>query len=198
MQNIPLPIFGVDSAEILALDADGETANRTQIDIRNGRPIFPSWMAGASNGIMVVKYNDGSVMTFNLWDPQSKVPVSSTESADYKISGHHVYTADGTPLTVKIIETWERPSVFIGVSVHTIVTLDVMGIVNMNGSTVFERPVLVTLTNQETGQKTEIKMGPEPRVVALPVGEWRATFEWTNFGQPNTLYTGPMGDGGKG
>ena len=201
MQNIPLPILNANSAEVLALDEDGKTARREQVGVNcEGQPMFPSYMAGAPNGILVVKGKDDSLVTYDLVGSVGEVPAGSSELASYKIEGHYVYRTDGKPITVKIIETWNRPSVFLEVPANALVTFDVMGLVQMpDGSTVFERPTGF-IFEQVDGPWTGAGplLGDQPTQTSLGhAGKWRIRFEWKNFGKPNMLYTGPT-DGGKG
>lgn len=200
MQHIPLPLANVNSAEVLALGEDGKTANRQQLEINNkGQIMFPPWMAGAPNGILVVN-SRGGLVTYDLANPVGEVPVGSRESSAWKVDGHYSYMAGGEkPIVVKIIEIWQRPSVFLDVRTENqIVTIDVMGIVQKDGETLFERPVSMEVTRQGGSTPQTLTLMPGPTEYKFPKGQFRIRFNWTDFGKPNMLYTGPTDGGGKG
>ncbi len=202
MQNIPLPILNASSAEVLALGEDGKTARREQISLNcKGQPMFPPYMAGAPNGILVVKGKDGSLVTYDFAGSVGEVPAGSSESASYKIEGHYVYTSNqkgGLP-TIKITELWDRPSVFLEVGANEIITFDVMGLVQMNGKTEFERPTgfIFEQVDGPWAGAGPLLQDQLTQTSLTHAGKYRIRFEWKNFGKPNTLYTGPS-DGGKG
>ncbi|MFA6273199.1 MAG: hypothetical protein WC673_01775 [Candidatus Paceibacterota bacterium] len=200
MQSIPLPLSNVSSAEVLALDEDGKTARRESLDINNGQPKLNPWFAGAPNGILAVKFQDGSLVTYDLASPTGEVPVGSHESAAWKVDGHYVYKTGEKPTRVKIIETWQRPSVLLEATAPQYIVIDVLGIVQMDGKTIFERPVSMEVTRQDSGETATVVLNNEmtdPPKVLFPAGQFRIRFNWTNFGKPNNIYTGPT-DGGKG
>lgn len=198
MQNIPL-LSGVQSAEVLAVDADGKTANRTSIQVNdNGQLMFQSWMAGSPNGILVVRMKDGSLLTYDLSNPNAETPGVTTDVAAYKIDGHYIYTDQqkGGMFAVKIIELWTLPTAYITLSTSQQVDIDVMGVVQ-NGVTSFERPYAMIVTT-ESGIINTIQLNQgQVNKITFPAGEFRVKFSFTNFGKPNMLYTGPT-DGGKG
>lgn len=195
MQNIPLPPSNIQSAEVLALDEDGKTARRYPLQINNGQMLFQPWMAGAPNGILTVRFNDGSLVTYDLASPVGEVPTGSGESASYKVDGHYIYTTDqkgGLP-TVRIMEMWQRPSVFLEITTAPqVATLDVIGVVQEKGMISFERPVSMEVIPQgkDTGWTIPLN-GDSPTEVNFPVGQYRIRFNWINFGKPNMIYTGP-------
>ncbi|MDP3962336.1 MAG: hypothetical protein Q8Q03_00505 [bacterium] len=200
MQHIPI-LSGVRSAEVLAIGEDGTTANRIPLEVnRHGQVLFGSWLAGAVNGILSAKFSDGQVATYKLSSPTSQMVGASTEAdSSWKIDSHYVYPLSEKPKVVKIIETWNRPTVLIDVAVGEVVTFDVTGIVQMNGVTSFERPAAMIFTDQD-GRMNGAKLSGETTQIDFPTaGQYRIRFDWVNFGQPGTLYTGPQDDGhGKG
>lgn len=97
MQNVLLPLTNVCSAEILVLNSDGQTADHISLEIRNGRIVFPWWYSGAPNGILVVRFNDGTTVKYDMWDPAPGAAAPTMDVASYKIEGHYIYhyTAKG-------------------------------------------------------------------------------------------------------
>lgn len=202
MQSIPLPLRNVSSAEILVLNEDGMTADRLEVRVnRHGQLLFQPWLAGAPNGIMAVRFNDGSLVAYNLSSPSGEVPDSSSDkSANYKIAGHYEITAgEGSP-TLKIIETWELPTTFVTtLGDGSVVNFDVLGLVQQDGQTKFERPTSMIIEGN-SGDAVTVEMYSD---VATPVkfnsaGNYRIRFIWKNFGKPGLIYTVPSHDGGKG
>jgi len=198
LQDVYL-LENVQSAEVLALDEDGVTVRRYQLEVNQGRLRFQPWMSGAPNGLLAVRFNDGSLVTYQLSMPVASIPGGETEvESSWKIDGHHVVkTGDGPEnRIVKIVEPWTRPTVFLTVTGTGVVTFDVLGLVQVNGVS-FERPRELIFTR---GSWTRTVLGNEdkPTEVGLRPGTYRVHFGWQLFGQPNTLYTGPDGGGGKG
>lgn len=203
MQEIPL-LSDVKFAEVLALGEDGTTARRYRLEVNQyGQVKFPPWYSGAPNGLLAVKFNNGTVATYKLAKPVGSSPSSTTETvASWKIEGHYVCAGN-----VNIIETWNRPTALVDLTHNDIdinLDIDVMGLVQKNGKTYFERPSAMIVTIQrEDGSWT-----PEEPVELDPNGpttfkgvdpiKFRARFVWREFGLPNLLYTGPEYDGGKG
>jgi hypothetical protein len=205
MQSISLPIYDVASAEILVLNEDGQTTRTEQVRIENGQPIFQEWMAGAVNGVLSVRLDDGSVYKFDLWNPVATGLATISESgASWQIPGHHVIPASSAPeLLVNFVEAWELPTVLLEVDATQLVKLDVLGMVTIDGRNMFERPIGVIFTQVDgplSGAGPLSEIGPS--TIKLPgAGKYRVRFEWKNFGQSNTLYSGPVVDpvdGGKG
>lgn len=198
MLDIPLPLSNVSSAEVLVLDSDGITARRIPIVVKNGQLMFQPWLAGSPNGILVSRDENGRTTTYDLSNPVGKVPTSLIERPDYKVDGHYIYETGEKPITVKIIETYNRPSVFIRVLGGAVVTIDVMGLVQEDGKTYFERPgSMEVIPNGKDGGWTVPLNSDKPTELKWSIGEFRVRFNWINFGKPNMIYTGPM-DGGKG
>lgn len=209
MQEISLlDLDNVQSAEVLALDEDGVTARRYQLQVEQGHPRFQPYMSGAPNGLLAVRFNNGTVVTYQLANPVGQVPETETDgSSSWKIEGHYVLKtgADPEPRVV-IVEPWIRPTVLLTVTTFSerIITFDVSGLVQMDGKTSFERPsaIVVTQVNGPFSGKI-ITSSDKPVDVAFKNGTYRVLFEWKSFGQPNTLYTGPespspVSGGGKG
>lgn len=198
MQQVPLPLGNVESAEILALNADGKTADRISLNISDrGQILFSgSSYAGAPNGIMSVRFTDGTLATYDLSSPVGDVPVGSTESAQYKVDGHYIYKVGEKPCTVKIIEPWRRPTAFVDVIWGNTVTFDVVGLVQLNGQTTFERPYAAVIETQDGTSKTLALQGGTT-TFKFPTGKYRIRFLWKHFAEPYAIYTGPA-EGGKG
>ena len=200
MQNVPL-LSGVESAEVLALDEDGHTARRYPLQVNNGQVMFQSWMAGSPNGILVVRFTDGTVNTFNLSQPSGETPSSTSEVAAYKVDGHYILKIPAfaeKPAVLKILELWTRPTAFLELGAKNTVTIDVMGLVQQDGKTLFERPKSMEVMDIGSGQRWNIELSTEqPTPLTFIAGKYRIRFNWVNFGKPNMLYTGPDG-GGKG
>ena len=196
-QSIPLPLSNVSSAEVLALDEDGKTARSESLDINNGQPKLNPWFAGAPNGILAVKFQDGSLVTYDLASPTGEIPVGSRESATWKVENHYTYKTGEKALTVKVIELWQRPSVFLEVAIAQNIVIDVMGLVQMDGQTTFERPLSMEVIPQGKDDGVIVLLKDGPTDINFPVGQYRIRFHWINFGKPGLLYTGPT-DGEKG
>jgi hypothetical protein len=201
LYEVPLPV-NVDRAEVIALNDDGtSSANRTVLNInRCGKPRFPSWMAGSTNGLLSTRAPDGTVAIYNLWNPVGQSPKEVDESADYKIQGHYIHTGstNGTDTTLKIVEVWNRPTVLFRIPTDQWVVIDVTGVVQDGGSLSFERtPSMERMViGSNVTQKISLSKTGTVRVW-FPKGEYRSLFEWIEFGKPNKLYTGPT-DNGKG
>lgn len=200
LQGIPLPVTNVYSATILALDADGRTANQSSLSVdHTGRPIF-NWGAGCSNGVLAIILNDGTAASYSLYDPAAMGTTTSVEQqVAWKIEGHYpVKTTPGMTNTVKIIEIWNRPTVLLEVATNTpstLVIVDVVGLIQENGTS-FERPYALEFTPIEGGEPYELPLNTtKPSLVEFPSGTCRLVFKWRKFGQPGLLYTGPYGKG---
>jgi hypothetical protein len=155
METFPL-LEGVESAEILAMDEDGETARRYPQRVNNkGQVMLNPWMAGAKNGLLVVKYPNGSMKTFPLFNPAEQLPgIVSETQASWKIEGHHVIqTSEKDVILVKIIEPWVRPTVLLPVQANQLVRFDVAGMVQENGGVTFERPPSFSFEQVVDGDK---------------------------------------------
>lgn len=193
MQNLPL-LTNVSSAEVLALDNDGKTANRTYLTVdQYGRVIFQPWMSGSSNGLLSVKFKDGSVKVYDLWSPVGNVPGLETETADFKIDGHYVMTL-GTNggSTIKIIEAWSRPTVYLTVPVAQSVSIDVLGMIQEGGVS-FERPYSMEIVPENGGSSITYPLSVNGTTsVFVSAGKHRIIFKWIKFGKPGLLYTGPI------
>ena len=200
-QSIPI-LSNVQSAEVLALAEDGKTARHYPLTVGDGSIMFQQWMAGALNGILAVKFKDGTLTTYNLSNPTPKNPAAQSDVKEFawKIVGHYVYPATETSKTVKIIETWYRPTVFIEVGTGEPVTFDVIGLVQMDGNSIFERPSGFHYEQQDGVRSGDSPLKDSPTMFTFPgPGKYRVVFDWDTFGKPGTIYTGPDGsDNGKG
>ncbi len=201
MQSISLPIYDVVSAEILVLNEDGQTTRTEQVRIENGQPIFQEWMAGANNGILSVRLKDGSVATFNLWNPVAVDPATISESsAGWNIPGHHVIPpSPANELLVNFVEVWELPTALLEVNATQLVKFDVLGMVTVDGRSTFERPTTIHFMQIDGGTWEGVapSFSDSPTTIKLPAtGKYRVRFEWANFGRQTTIYSGPVDDGG--
>lgn len=201
MYGIRPPVDGVVSAEILVLNEDGKTTRTERVQVEDGQPIIYEWMAGVTNGILVLRMKDGSIYTFNLWSDVSNNPPTVSESGgSWQIPGHHVIPpSPANELLVNFVEAWELPTVFLEVNSTQLIKFDVLGMVTIDGRNTFERPISFTFMQVEGG--TWAGAGPifsdSPTMIKLPAaGKYRIRFEWKNFGKPNTIYAGPVEGGG--
>ncbi|MES3031822.1 MAG: hypothetical protein V4699_01100 [Patescibacteria group bacterium] len=189
IQNIPM-LRNVSAAEVLVTGEDGVTVNRIQLEVDDhGRLLFQAWMAGAPNGILSVRFTDGSLATYRLEDPVAQTPSQTYEGAsDWKIEGHYVFGSG----KVNITEAWVRPTALVRLASQQTLTIDVMGLVQEDGKTYFERPtaMIVTLEDGTEGTVSLNTDGPTD-FENVRAGDYRLRFVWDKFGQPNTLYTGP-------
>ncbi len=191
---LPLPLSNVASAEILALNTNGVTADRIQLIVKDGHPLFPSWYSGAPNGLLSVRFNNGSLMTYMLANPTGHLPKGSVEDANWTIPDHYAYTSGRTNTpNIKIIAVFNRPSVFVDVQVLKSYPVDVMAMVQLpNGQIIFVRPPAILIQSQNGGPETRITLPDQPTTIQLPLGQWRARFDWQDgVLEPGLLYTGP-------
>jgi hypothetical protein len=165
-----------------------------------GQVLFQPWLAGSPNGILSVKLKDSTLLTYSLVSPIANVPGAYKDSAEaYQIDGHHIFS---DPTTVKIIETWNRPTVYLRISADAEfkpITFDVLGLVQEAGVTSFERPTALRVVRDVPGFVPQIiDLDPKgPTTFKWPIGNYRIYFIWDKFGRPGLIYTGPS-DGGKG
>jgi hypothetical protein len=189
----------VQSAEILVLDEDGTTARSEYLNItQQGEILFGEWFAGAPNGVMVVRFKDGTVTSFPLWAPVGQSPSQVGEVAKWQIEGHYVVTNN----VIKIIETYARPTAMLVVTDDMVgqdLTIDVLGLVYDKDGKYFDRPVRIIATRYfDNGEVYSVEHGDlvegAPTVFKGGIGragKVRILFEWKNFGQPGKIYTGP-------
>ncbi|MEN9613767.1 MAG: hypothetical protein RLZZ347_74 [Candidatus Parcubacteria bacterium] len=195
IQEIPLST-GVVSAEVLALNPDGTTGgqvNRLRVN-DNGQLLFQPWMAGVGNGLLVVKYKDGDVLTYRLANPENEsTPSVSSESSEFSIQGHYVFK-DPSPRKIKILALWDRPTVFLELTVESPMSIefDIAGVIQKGSEIQFERPTAIIAEGWSVKLFQDVTTN-----MALPKGKYRFKFQWKEFGSPGLLYTGPS-DNGKG
>jgi hypothetical protein len=199
MQNFPL-FTNVSSAQVLALDSDGRTATPYEVMVNSkGHVLLQGWMMGSLNGLLSVRYKDGSVTNYNLWSTNSSSPpviVESGESA--KFEGHTIAELNSTNgATLNIMEVWNLPTVYIKVPVGQSVMLNVLGLAYDQNGQYFERPYGMTV-RYDNGSEVELPLDPTQAVSTFfPAGNYRLRFKWKEFLKPGTIYTGP-GSGTKG
>ena len=72
LQGVPT-LSDVESAEVIVLDENGQTANHYEMTVNQyGWLVFSSpWMAGSPNGRLVVKFKDGTLLTYDLASPEA-------------------------------------------------------------------------------------------------------------------------------
>lgn len=202
IQRIPI-LENVRSAEILAIANDGTTANRQHVDVDdNGHVLFPPYLAGAVNGILVTTLKDGSTVTYRLSDGTARPGSEFLETdAQWSIAGHHVFKPSSEKLVVAdIVALWEDPTLLITLKVGQTLRLDIKGVVQIDGVVSIERPSSFIYTREEDGF-----VGSAPGInqgytdISLPAGTYRfrsPSSAWDKFAQPTTLYTGPIDNGG--
>lgn len=196
MQYIPL-LDDVHSAEVIALKPDGTSGNVYSLDItEQGGLLFQPWHAGAPNGVLVVRFNDGSLVSYDLSKPNPQAIGSQKESSSYGIDGHLVIDSDGD-YEDKGIELWRRPTRFLRQSAEGTFTPNIVGIYQENGQTSTERPIALVITDDATGVEKTVVI-PEKGLTSFSVGagKYRIHYIWNKFGQPGLLYTGPSSPGG--
>ena len=197
MQDTPLLMFtNVQSAEVIALNSDGTSGNTYNINVVNGHPVFPGWMAGSPNSLLVIKNNDGTLVDYNLWKPDPSTPAGVTEAGDtWNLDGHYVFRTSSAGGSIKIIELWNRPTVYLTTTVTNTTSFDVAGVYQDNyGQTQSERPLAIEIDAVGTSSHSTVTFDPtNPTKVTFPPGAYRMRFDWNLFGLPNTLYTGPSG-----
>ena len=198
LENVVLPGAGVSSATVLALNPDGTTANQNSLTVQNGEILFPTWMIGAPNGLLVVDYTNGTVSTLPLAKPIPQTVGANEGDATFKIQGHYVLK---DPMnTVQIIEAYNLPTVYINVTSTNVsqngITWDVTGVVQASdGGTYFDRPTGMVIMAESGPYKgmapwTTPFSQTAPTKAYLPLGTFRIYFTWARFGQPGLLYTG--------
>lgn len=194
--TLPL-FFSAKSAQVLALNPDGTTGGQVydlQVNDK-GQVLFSHWMAGIENGLLVVKWQDGSVTSYRLTNPKKQSPTLAEEQSEFTIRGHHVLK---DPTEIKILALWDRPTVFVEFTRETEVRFDVAGVVQKNGGVEFERPVSMEYSGPMEVVIDLASIKPMPQKIIFPKGSsFRLSFTWGEFGKPGLLYTGPS-DGGKG
>lgn len=204
MQDIPV-LNNVDSGEILVVGDDGSTVRQIPLTVNSHNQLMMSqWYAGAPNGILSARFTDGTLATYELWSPTETTPGITSDDSGFKISGH--YILDGvqcptgyscSPATLKIIETYQLPTALLRLPVDQQINIDVMGLVQQNGNTWFERPYAMIVTAE--GKDAGFTVNLDTTVAAtypFSAGNQRVRFLFASFGQPSTLYTGPTSGGG--
>ncbi len=199
MQGVPLlMITNAQSAQVIALNSDGTSGSTYSVNVVNGHPIFWGWMAGSPNGVLVINGTDGSLTDYDLWKPDPSVQNGMSENGDtWNLPGHYVLRTSSTNSSIKIIELWNRPTVYLNTTVATTTTFDVAGVYQDNsGQTQSERPTAIEIDAVGTSLHSVIKFDPaNPTAITFPVGQYRIRFDWNQFGLPNTLYFGQTSDG---
>jgi hypothetical protein len=201
IQDVPLlMITNAQSAEVIALNSDGTSGSTYNINVVNGHPMFSSWMAGSPNGILVINGTDGSLTDYSLWKPDPSTQNGMSETGDtWNLNGHYVLRTSSAGGSIKIIELWNRPTVYLTTTVTNTTSFDVAGVYQDNyGQTQSERPLAIEIDTVGSSLHSMVIFDPtNPTKVTFPPGSYRMRFDWNQFGLPNTLYTGPSG-GGKG
>lgn len=205
MQDIPV-LNNVDSGEILVISDDGSTAQTIALAVNAQHQLtMGQWYAGVPNGILSVRFTGGTLATYELWSPTETTPGITSDSSGFKISGHYIldgvqcptgYTC--SPATLKIIETYQLPTALLRLPTDQQINIDVMGLVQQNGSTWFERPYAMIVTPEGKDAGFTINLDTTAAsTFQFSAGNQRVRFLFANFGQPGKLYTGPA-SGGKG
>ncbi len=197
MQHIPLPLWGVESAEVLIFGEDGRTVDRINLSVNNGQPLFQEWLTGATNGMLSVKFStDGYIATFWLANPKQNTPNVVGDKASYVIDGHHI--VDRSPsmdLALKFVEPWTLPTILVRVTTSgQRLILDAGGLVQEGGGTYIEKPTAVFITRADgTSAIGEIPVGQTgiSTISFSQIGDYRLWCKFSNFGKPGMLYTGP-------
>ena len=193
-----LPILNnVKSAEIIPLNPDGTSGQPITMNVSSqGQLLWQPWLSGAPNGLLAVRFNDGTLVTYRLSKPVGQSPSPSEGMASLSVQGHYIFVGNDAPV-IDIVEVWNRPTVYFECG-KGYITFDVRGVVQLrDGSTMLERPSSMVLTDEDGNNAQVVKLFTDsPSDVPLPTGKYRVrSFEWNLFGQPGLLYTGPYGDG---
>ncbi|MDD4901052.1 MAG: hypothetical protein PHS62_02995 [Patescibacteria group bacterium] len=202
MNGVPLPST-VQSAEVLALDENGQTANRYPLEVdKCNEPLFYEWMCGAPNGLLVLKSPNGVLCIYRLGDVSVFSSPVLQEKSHWQIAGHHVL--DLMPgHTAWIAEAYYLPTALFRVPEKLKTTLDVYGIVQKDSQLLLVRPLAAIITPTDpTLPQWVVNLDQSRPTVDVPfeIGEYRVRFDWTGTGfmEPGNLYTGPMSGGGGG
>jgi len=191
-QWVPI-LNNVESAEVIPLKEDGTSGQSIRQSLSsNGQLLWQPWISGAPNGLLAVKYKDGSLVTFRLSKPAGQIPGSSNGMASLNIQGHYVFVGSDAPV-IDIIEVWNRPTAYFECG-KGFITFDVRGVVQLpDGSTMFERPSAVTLTDENGNNALQYRLLTNgPSAIGLSGGKYRVrSFDWNLFGKPGLLYVGP-------
>ena len=192
LQSVTL-LEGVTGAELLVVDKDEVTIQRTPMVLENGRIVVGLNIAGAPNGKLVV-HSGNTAVFYDLWKPEGQGAPSVTEKGGgYEISGHYIFKDTSV---VKIIELWQRPTVLVEVTQETTVSVDVAGVIQTGTNTTIERPTEVIVSDvtgkqlgvvQTNGGIIQLKLGP---------GKYRLLYTWKLFGQPENIYVPTNGGRG--
>jgi hypothetical protein len=199
MQKLPVA-RGASYAEILVSDEDGQTVKTKEVEVdKVGQVLFEPWMAGVSNGILSVRYQNGEVILYPLSQVGGTKPVGYSGGSGVGVADHYVYKIPGGINTIQIRAVNNRPSLYIEAGEDNAKFIfDVAGLVYAPNGQYWERPIGYYVQGP-----SGILQGPAD----LPSGDGftlskkgmsvRIFFEWVEFAQPGTIYTGPDG-GGKG
>ncbi len=206
IQRVPI-LQDVRSAEILAIGDDGKTANRQRLEVdKDGHVLFPSYLAGAVNGLLVSVLNDGRVVTYRLSDSAVyATPTFGEKHAQWNIAGHHVFGLSKDELViVDVLELWENPTILVTIRAGQTIRLDVKGVVQIDGVVSIERPANLIFSREGESEESStpgISTDSYTDIPSLRAGTYRIRFpatEWKQFAQPTTLYTGPIDNDGNG
>ncbi len=189
----------VQSAEILVIGDDGNTVRKESVSVNNNRVLFDTWMAGVPNGILSIRFTDGNVMTYNLWDAKGNTPGATNErNGSWKIEGHYVFELSPKDVAlVKIVEVYNKPTVLITVTKGQVIRFDISGLVQDGAEVNIEHPFALSFSQVGGPWTGAGKFNSEYTVVFPADGTYRVKFDWVDFQKPGKLYTGPS-DGGKG
>lgn len=192
LHDLPL-VGGVQFAEIFITGDDGVTVKSRHVEVdESGWMIFPWWMAGVPNGILSIRYKTGELILYSLSSGKGVNPVGHTGVATFGVAGHSGYQLLGGLQTIQIRAVGERPSLYIEALEDCQLDFDVAGLVYGPGGQYWERPIRFFLQASDgTSQPVEGEL------TLLKGQSARIFFDWVEFAQPGTIYTGPE-DGGKG
>jgi hypothetical protein len=194
-QYLPL-LSGVESAEIITLDDENHTANSQSLYVRNGHIMFEPWYAGRPNGKLVVKFQDGTTLVYDLANPVGQETQVAGGGGSYKIDGHYVFDLGDKEVPVKIIEIYERPTALLRVSLAQQVVIDVVGIVQEQGLSQ-ERPDSMDVSVEGKDGIVTVQLNVTGTTsVYFGIGHYRILrFNWSKFGLPGKLYVPGNYDG---
>ncbi|HEY9584820.1 MAG TPA: hypothetical protein VJI33_04595 [Candidatus Paceibacterota bacterium] len=196
-----LPLLSnVSAAEVIPIKEDGTSGQPITMNINEqGQLLFQPYLSGAPNGLLAVKFKDGSLVTYRLAKPIGETPVPVGGIVGIGIQDHYVFLGKDAPV-IDIIALWQKPTALFECTQGS-VPFDVRGVVQLpDGSTMLERPSGMTLTDENGNNAFQYKLSTTGvSNIELLGGKYRVrSFDWNLFAQPNLLYSGPTDGGGKG
>lgn len=180
------------SAEILVTNEDGQTVKNREVEVdKAGGALLDPWLAGVINGILSVRYQNGQLVLYPLSRMGGISPVDYSGGSGAGVADHYIYKIMAGLNTIPIRAVGARPSLYIeALEDNAVIAFDVAGLVYGPNGQYWERPIhffvqgpdgFLGLNDIAGGGFTLSKKGMSVRIF----------FEWDEFAQPGTIYTGP-------